>query len=158
MCAFPVQVGSTCSGNWSKQRSRSIIFITAHGDIQMSVRAMKAGAVEFLTKPFRDQDLLDAVQQAVELDRRGRQQTAESAGLQQLYKSLTSREQEVLVLVVQGFVNKQIADDLDISEPTVKMHRGRLMQKMGADSLADLVRMAEKLGVPRDKSGPTLVP
>jgi len=125
-----------------------IIFITGHGDIRMSVRAMKGGALEFLTKPFRDQDLLDAVQQAIRRDREQRQQRAETAELRERYASLTSREQEVLALVVQGLVNKQVGDELNITEPTVKLHRGRVMRKMRADSLAALIRMAERLGVP----------
>lgn len=125
-----------------------IIFITAHGDIQMSVRAMKAGAVEFLTKPFRDQDLLDAVQQAIDRDRAARTQRAETAELRHRYEALSSREKEVMVLVVRGILNKQIAGELGISEATVKLHRGQMMQKMHADSLPDLIRMAERLGVP----------
>jgi FixJ family two-component response regulator len=124
-----------------------IIFITGHGDIQMSVRAMKAGAVEFLTKPFRDQDLLDAVQEAVERDRASRDNRAETAGLRACYQSLSPREQEVMVLVAGGLLNKQIGGELGTSEATIKMHRGHVMQKMQADSLADLIRKAEKLGL-----------
>lgn len=122
-----------------------IIFITGHGDIPMSVRAMKAGAVEFLTKPFRDQDLLDAIQQALERDKRARAQEADTAELHQRYESLTPRESEVFGLVVKGLLNKQIALQLGISEITIKLHRRQVMEKMRADSLADLVRMAERL-------------
>jgi RNA polymerase sigma factor (sigma-70 family) len=124
-----------------------LIFITGHGDIPMSVRAMKAGAVEFLTKPFRDQDLLDAIEEALQKDRLRRQQEAEKADLKLKYESLTPREQEVFPLVISGRPNKQIAAELETSETTVKVHRSQLMKKMGADSLADLVRMAEKLGI-----------
>ncbi len=125
-----------------------IIFITGYGDIPMSVRAMKAGATEFLTKPFRDQDLLDAIQQALERDRAARQHSKEIAELRKRFDALTSREREVMNLVVGGWLNKQIGFELKISEITVKIHRGRVMGKMGAESLAELVRMTERLELP----------
>jgi RNA polymerase sigma factor (sigma-70 family) len=124
-----------------------IVFITGHGDIPMSVRAMKAGAVEFLTKPFRDQDLLDAIQAGLERDRASRQREAEIATLRERLESLTPREREVLPLVVSGLLNKQVAAELGTTEATVKVHRSQLMRKMGASSLADLVRMSEKMGI-----------
>jgi FixJ family two-component response regulator len=131
-----------------------IIFITGHGDIPMSVQAMKAGAVEFLTKPFRDQDLLDAIEEAIERDRAARRQRAELAGLRGRYAQLTPRERDVMAQVVAGLLNKQIAAELGTSEQTVKVHRYHVMHKMQAESLADLVRMAEKLGIPHTKLYP----
>jgi FixJ family two-component response regulator len=122
-----------------------IIFITAHGDIPMSVRALKAGAIEFLAKPFRDQDLLDAIQQALQRDRAAREQQHEAVSLHTRYQSLTAREREVMGLVVSGLQNKQIAAEIGASEATVKVHRGNVMQKMQAASLIELVRMADKL-------------
>jgi FixJ family two-component response regulator len=129
-----------------------IIFITGHGDIPMSVRAMKAGAVEFLTKPFRDQDLLDAIQQALERDRKAREQLAVVEQLRRRFASLTPRERTVMTRVVAGLLNKQIGAELGTSETTVKIHRHQVMQKMGAGSLPELVRMADRLGIPVPKS------
>ena len=122
-----------------------IIFITGHGDIPMSVRAMKAGAVEFLAKPFRDQDLLDAIQVALERDRAQGEEGAAAAELQRKYEALTPRERQVLALVATGLLNKQIAGEIGVTEITVKVHRGQVMRKMGARSLVDLVRMADRL-------------
>jgi FixJ family two-component response regulator len=129
-----------------------IIFITGHGDIPMSVRAMKAGAVEFLTKPFRDQDLLDAIQQALERDRKARDQRAAIEELRSRFASLTPREREVMARVVAGLLNKQIGGELGTSETTVKIHRHQVMEKMGAGSLPELVRMADRLGILVPKS------
>ena len=129
-----------------------VIFITGHGDIPMSVRAMKAGAVEFLTKPFKDQDLLDALRDALARDQSARQQRAELARLQARYDLLTPREREVFPLVTQGFLNKQIAAVLGTSEKTVKIHRAQVLHKMAANSVADLVRMADKLGLTSPKA------
>ena len=128
-----------------------IIFITGHGDIPMTVQAMKAGAVDFLTKPFRDQELLDAIHRAVARDRDKRAQNADVAELRRRYEELTPREREVMVLVTRGLLNKQIAAELGASETTVKIHRGQVMRKMGAESLPDLVRMAEKLCIPAQR-------
>ena len=124
-----------------------IIFITGHGDIPMSVRAIKAGAIEFLTKPFRDQELLDAVQHGIEQDRVQRTQAMAVAGLRERFDALTSRERQIMELVVTGRPNKQLAAELDVSEITVKVHRGNVMRKMQAKSLAELVRMADRLGI-----------
>src|SRR5215510_759300 len=127
------------------ERPIPVIFITGHGDIPMSVRAMKEGAVEFLTKPFRDQDLLDAIHQALDSDRVARELRAKAAELRRRYESLTPREREVMQLVVQGMLNKQIAGELGASEVTIKMHRGQVMHKMRAESVVELLRMAETI-------------
>jgi FixJ family two-component response regulator len=132
-----------------------IIFITGHGDIPMSVRAIKEGAVEFLAKPFRDQDLLDAIQHALENDRAARQERTMVAGVRRRYESLTKRQREVMRLVVSGLLNKQIAGQLGSSEVTVKMHRGQVMRKMKAQSVVQLVRMAEKIGITGEAAPPT---
>jgi RNA polymerase sigma factor (sigma-70 family) len=129
-----------------------IIFITGHGDIPMSVRAMKAGAVEFLTKPFRDQDLLDAIHLAIEQDRARRQRAAEIATLRERFESLSAREREVIAMVVSGMLNKHIAADIGTTENTVKVQRSRAMEKMQAKSLADLVKMVERLKIPLKKA------
>jgi FixJ family two-component response regulator len=128
-----------------------IIFMTGHGDIPMTVRAMKGGAVDFLTKPFRDQEMLDAVVMAIERDRKRRQADTIVANLQGQFKTLTPREREILALVSSGLMNKQVAAELGLAEITVKLHRGHIMRKMGAKSLADLVRKAETLGIRRNK-------
>ena len=128
-----------------------IIFMTGHGDIPMSVKAMKAGAIDFLTKPFRDQDMLDAVVKALERDEKRRKGEKTESAVRILFESLTSREREVMALVVQGLMNKQIAAKLDLSEITVKVHRSHMMQKMQARSLIDLLEMADLLGIRRPK-------
>jgi FixJ family two-component response regulator len=128
-----------------------IIFMTGHGDIPMTVRAMKGGAVDFLTKPFRDQDMLDAVVTAIERDRKRREVEKVVANAQALFETLTPREREVLTLVASGLMNKQVAAELGLAEITVKIYRGHIMKKMGARSLADLIRMAETLGIRRAK-------
>jgi FixJ family two-component response regulator len=129
-----------------------IIFMTGHGDIPMTVRAMKAGAVDFLSKPFRDQDMLDAVATAIERDRKRRENEKAASDLRTLFETLTAREREVMTFVTAGLMNKQIAGEMGVSEITVKIHRGHTMKKMGARSLADLVRMAEALGIRREQS------
>jgi len=130
-----------------------VVLMTGHGDIPMSVRGMKAGAIDFLTKPFRDQDMLDAVGAAIEQDRQRRSADGELGRLRECYESLSPREREVMALVVAGRMNKQVAGDLHLAEITVKIHRGAAMKKMGARSLAELVRMAEALQLPRAATG-----
>jgi FixJ family two-component response regulator len=130
-----------------------IIFVTGHGDIPMSVRAIKDGAVEFLPKPFRDQDLLDAIQHGLEIDRAARSERAIAGAIRQRYASLTKREREVMGLIVSGLLNKQIAAELGSSEVTIKIHRTHVMRKMKAESVVQLVHMAEKIGVPSEGTG-----
>jgi FixJ family two-component response regulator len=150
---LPGQSGLDFQGELAKSNIHiPIIFMTGHGDIPMTVRAMKAGAVDFLPKPFRDQDMLDAVAKAVERDRNRREDEKAIAVLKARYASLTPRERELLVLVTAGLMNKQIAAEIGIAEITVKIHRGHVMRKMEARSLADLVRMTEMLGIRRTKS------
>lgn len=145
---FPGQSGLDLQRELAAAHRRlPIIFITGHGDIPMTVRAMKAGAVEFLPKPFRDQDMLDAVQIGIERDRGRRERAGSAAKLKASFNSLTAREQTIMGLVTSGLMNKQIAGDLGVSEITVKVHRGSVMRKMGAKSLAELVRMADALGI-----------
>lgn len=131
-----------------------IIFMTGHGDIPMTVRAMKAGAVDFLTKPFRDQDMLDAVTSAIERDRNSRDQAKVVSNVHALFATLTPRERQVMTLVTAGLMNKQIAAEIGVAEITVKIHRGHIMRKMAAKSLPDLVRMAEMLGIGPPAGGP----
>lgn len=129
------------------QRDVPIVFISGHGDVPMTVRAIKGGAIEFLTKPFRDQDLIDAVQLGIEHDRKRRLEASAIADLRERHDSLSARERQVMILVASGLMNKQIAAELDLSEVTVKVHRGSAMRKMGAKSVADLVRMVDRLGI-----------
>jgi FixJ family two-component response regulator len=150
---LPGQSGLDFQAELAKANIRiPIIFMSGHGDIPMTVRAMKGGAIDFLAKPFRDQDMLDAVAMAVERDRERREGEKLSAGLKDLFDAMTPREQEVMMLVSSGLMNKQVAAQMGLAEITVKIHRGHVMKKMGARSLADLVRMADLLGVRRTKS------
>jgi len=150
---LPGQSGLDFQAELTKANIRiPIIFMSGHGDIPMTVRAMKGGAIDFLAKPFRDQDMLDAVAMAVERDRERREGEKLSAGLKDLFDAMTPREQEVMMLVSSGLMNKQVAAQMGLAEITVKIHRGHVMKKMGARSLADLVRMADLLGVRRTKS------
>ncbi|MEI9988398.1 MAG: response regulator transcription factor [Rhizomicrobium sp.] len=149
---LPGVSGLDLQGDLAKLNIRlPIVFMTGHGDIPMSVRAMKAGAIDFLSKPFRDQDMLDAVAAAIEKDRVRRKHDEQLVGLRGLFDSLTAREREVMAFVTAGLMNKQVAHELGLSEITVKIHRGSVMKKMGAKSLADLVKMAEALGISRPK-------
>jgi FixJ family two-component response regulator len=141
---FQAQLGRTGA-------SLPIVFMTGHGDIPMSVRAMKAGAVDFLTKPFRDQDMLDAVSAAIEMDRRRRETDGAEREVRERYESLSPREREVMALVTRGLMNKQVAGELGLSEITVKLYRGQAMRKMNAAALADLVRMAEQLALHKER-------
>jgi FixJ family two-component response regulator len=149
---LPGQSGLDIQSELAKRDCRiPIVFMTGHGDIPMTVRAMKAGAIDFLPKPFRDQDMLDAISKAIQNDRKRRDDEKAVAGLKAQYALLTPREREILGLVAAGLMNKQVAAEIGIAEITVKIHRGNIMRKMGAKSLADLVRMADVLGVARMK-------
>jgi FixJ family two-component response regulator len=150
---LPGQSGLDFQAELAKANIRvPIVFMSGHGDVPMTVRAMKGGAVDFLAKPFRDQDMLDAVATAIDRDRERRENERLTAGLKNIFESLTPREQEVMMLVSTGLMNKQVAAEMGLAEITVKIHRGHVMKKMGARSLADLVRMADLLGVRRTKS------
>jgi len=145
---LPGLSGLEFQSDWAKAKSPTpIVFMTGHGDIPMTVRAMKAGAVEFLTKPFRDQDMLDAVQLAIERDRARRKDEGANRELKMSFDTLTARERQIMSFVVSGLMNKQIAGEVGLTEVTVKLHRGNVMRKMGAKSVAELVRMADTLGV-----------